>query len=155
MKKTFFILFLLAFNFMASAQYKFAVGVRFDDSQGLSFKTNKPKGVSFEGILSGFGNGTKGTLLAEWHQKAFTSGDWRWFYGVGGHVGSVNSRWRKKDYYQSYRQVGADGILGLEYTIREIPLNLSIDWKPEFNFINYPGLYLSTFGFSARFAIKR
>ena len=146
---------IFAISLSASAQYKYAVGLRFDDSEGITFKTNKPKGVSLEGILSGFNNGTKITLLAEWHQKAFTTGDWRWFYGVGGHVGSVNSRWRKKDYYYGYRQVGADGILGLEYTIKEIPLNLSIDWKPEFNFINNTGLYISTFGFSARFAIRR
>jgi hypothetical protein len=139
----------------ASAQYKYAVGIRLDDSEGITFKNNNPKGISVEGILSGFGNGLKGTVLAEWKQKAFTTGSFQWFYGVGGHVGSVNSRFRKKDYYQGYRQVGLDGILGLEYTFKEVPMNLSIDWKPEFNFINYPGLYLATFGFSARFAIKR
>jgi hypothetical protein len=153
MKKIILLLFIISYS--ASAQYKYAVGIRFDDSEGLTFKNNKAKGASFEAMLSGFGNGLKGTLLAEWHQKAFTTGQWRWFYGAGGHVGSVNSRFRKKDFYAGYRQVGLDGILGLEVTFNEVPINLSVDWKPEFNFINYPGLYLGTFGLSARFAIKR
>jgi hypothetical protein len=32
--------------------------------------------------------------------------------------------------------IGIDGILGLEYNFVEVPINLSIDWKPSFNIVN-------------------
>ncbi|MCP9763531.1 hypothetical protein EGI31_11240 [Lacihabitans soyangensis] len=147
------ILFLLI-SFSATAQYKYAFGARFDGSPGITFKVNKGKKASLEALLNSFGNGAKGTLLAEWHQKAFSTGQWRWYYGVGGHAGAAN-RYRNRYYYDNYVQVGADGILGLEHTFSEIPLNLSVDWKPELNFINNPGLYVTNVGFSARFALKK
>jgi hypothetical protein len=64
------------------------------------------------------------------------------------------NRYRKPYYYDNYVQVGVDGILGLEHTFSEIPLNLSVDWKPELNFINDPDLYVINLSFSARFALK-
>lgn len=145
---------LLFVSISTSAQYKYAFGARFDGSPGITYKANNGKKASLEALLNSFGNGVKVTLLAEWHQRAFSSGQWRWYYGVGGHAGAAN-RYRKHYYYDNYVQVGADGILGLEHTFAEIPLNLSVDWKPELNFINDPGLYVTNLGFSARFALKK
>jgi hypothetical protein len=154
MKQKILLMIYMLLPLFTTAQYKLAVGARFDDNQGLSIKINKNKAISPEILLSGYGNGLEATFLAEWHQKAFTTGNWRWLYGVGGHIGSA-SQYRKKTYEDRFFQLGADGILGLEYTFNEVPLNLSIDWKPEFNVVNNTGLYLPIFGFSARFAVKR
>ncbi|MFC3812496.1 hypothetical protein [Lacihabitans lacunae] len=147
------ITFLLLLSISVQAQYKFAVGARFDGSPGLTLKANKLGKAGAEFLLDGFGRGLKGTALIEWNQAAFNGGGFRWYYGFGGHLGSA-PYYRHKDYVESNFQVGVDGIVGLEYNFTEIPLNMSIDWKPEFNLINYPGLYIQNFGLSARFAIK-
>ena len=146
-------LFLLV-SLSTTAQYKYAFGARFDGSPGLTFKANNGKKASLEFLLNSFHNGAKGTLLAEWHQKAFSPGQWRWYYGIGGHMGAAN-RFHDQYYNGNYMQIGGDGIIGLEYTLSEIPLNLSVDWKPELNLLNYSGLNVYNVGFSARFALKK
>ena len=61
----------------------------------------------------------------------------------------------KRKHYEGvdpFFHVGSDGIIGIEYTFQEIPVNISADWKPEFKFINYTGLVLPLFGLIARLA---
>jgi hypothetical protein len=31
--------------------------------------------------------------------------------------------------------IGIDGIIGLEYVFRDIPINIGLDWKPALNII--------------------
>jgi hypothetical protein len=137
-----------------NAQYKVAVGVRFFDGPALTGKFSVGGNRAVEALLSGFGRGLKGTAMYQWHATAFGTNQWRWYYGVGGHLGaSPNRRWidghnvPDPDFH-----LGADGILGIEHTFKEIPLNISADWKPEFNLINHTGLVLPIFGASARLA---
>lgn len=147
-------LLLMAASLSSKAQYKAAFGVRFSGGPAVSMKFSTDNNEAAEGLLSGFGNGLKGTLLYEWHNSAFDSNQWRWYYGVGAHLGASPDRnWRNdRPGPDGVFHVGADGILGLEHTFREIPLNLSIDWKPEFNFVNYTGLALPVFGATGRLA---
>jgi len=44
-----------------------------------------------------------------------------------------------------------DGILGLEYTFSEAPINLSLDWKPEIELTPYNGFIPGEGGFSVRY----
>lgn len=151
MKYIIVILILIAIN--SNAQYKYAAGIRFDRNAGVTFKNNNKKGISFEAMLHSFGNGAKFTLLAEKHEKALKSNQWRWYYGAGGHMG-VASHYKEKHFVDPIAQIGIDGIIGIEHTFNEIPLNLSLDWKPEFNLLNYSGLHIYNAGISLRFAIK-
>ncbi len=154
MKKiTVFTLLMIACSFSVLAQYKAAVGIRFHGGPAVTAKFNTGGNTAAEALLSGFGRGLKGTLLYEIHQSAFGTNQWRWYYGFGGHMGAAPKR-RGYEPLGTEFHVGADGILGIEHTFREIPINLSADWKPEFNFINYTGLALPVFGLSARLAIN-
>jgi hypothetical protein len=60
-----------------------------------------------------------------------------WFYGYGGHIGIWSEEWRRKNNYtdKSNISVGIDGILGLDYKLKNTPINLSIDWQPSFSLI--------------------
>lgn len=142
----------------AQAQYKLGVGVRLNYGYGLSVKYNMSRSKAFEGILYSRWRGINLTGLYEVHQTAFKVNTWRWYYGVGGHVGywGDGNRYGNPwfDNNNNNTVLGADGILGLEYTFREIPLNLSIDWKPAFNIIGYTGLWLDDIALTARLAIK-
>lgn len=142
----------------AQSDYKTGVGLRLNNGYGLSIKHNMTERKSIEGIVYTRWRGINITGLYEIHAPAFQTAGWRWYYGVGGHVGvwgngaQYGNPWF--DNNESHAIVGADGILGLEYTFREIPLNLSIDWKPAINLIGYQGLWLDDVALTARFAIK-
>jgi len=104
----------------------------------------------------GYGNGLTATLLYEVHQGMGEKG-LRWYYGAGGHLGAWrDGRRRYGPYYvgEGGFHMGVDGILGMEYTFSGAPINLSLDWKPAFQLIGNPGLYLGDVGLSLRFAIQ-
>jgi hypothetical protein len=52
----------------------------------------------------------------------------------------------------AYTVIGIGGILGLEYNFNEIPINISIDWKPAFNIIGHTSFW-GDGAFSIRFII--
>ncbi len=66
----------------------------------------------------------------------------KWYFGFGAHVGFWNGDYTKHywgEAGETYTVIGVDGILGLEYSFIEVPINLGLDWKPAFNFIGYSG----------------
>ncbi|NMD02520.1 MAG: hypothetical protein GYA71_04535, partial [Bacteroidales bacterium] len=71
---------------------------------------------------------------------------------VGGHLGFYNgdnTTWG--DVGNTYTVVGVDGIIGLEYSFDEIPINLSLDWKPSFSFVGYSHFFPDGAAFSIRY----
>lgn len=142
----------------SSAQYSTAIGARLNYGYGLTVKHKMTPSKAIEGILYSRWRGINLTGLYEIHKPAFSVPNWNWYYGVGGHLGfwgdgnKHGNPWF--DNRESTTVLGADGIVGLEYTVREIPLNLSIDWKPTLNLIGYQGLWLDDIALSIRFAIK-
>lgn len=123
-------------TFVANAQYSTAFGLRYNGGVGLSVKQNLRSNNALEGILTGYNSGINLTLLYEKHQSAFNSSNWRWYLGTGGHIGS----WR--------------GAYKGEHTFDEIPLNISIDWKPSVNLVPNPDLGIRNIGLSGRINLK-
>lgn len=125
--------------------YKNALGVRLGSSvptvkSGITYKHFLANNNAIEGILS-FGDGTSICALYEIHKPINTVKNLQWFIGAGGYVGFNNSS----------SNLGAAGIAGLDYQFATIPLNISLDWKPELNIISKVGFEASGVGFSARF----
>jgi hypothetical protein len=80
------------------------------------------------------------TILYEKHAPAFNAAGLQWYYGLGGHVGFYDGHYyydRHHEHYDDDRVygVGVDGVLGLEYYIRDIPFTIGADIKP---YINIP-----------------
>lgn len=79
-----------------------------------------------------------------------------WYYGIGADLGF----WTGHDYYHHYHDRyyngaygGVDGVIGIEYTFSEIPLNLALDAVPTIRVFPYVGF--NFYGnFAIRFAIK-
>ncbi len=99
------------------------------------------------------------TGLYEYTWNVFGKSEWNMYAGGGAHLGL----WR--DYYwdnNGYRRnngttavPGLDGIFGVEYTFKQIPLNLSADLKPFFNFTGgHDFIGEQIVGVSARFTFK-
>jgi hypothetical protein len=49
---------------------------------------------------------------------------------------------------------GAQGVIGLDYKFANIPLNLSLDWKPELNLVSDINFEPAAVGLTVRFTFK-
>lgn len=156
MKKILFIIILIAgFQHVDAQPYRSSVGLRAGVSPGVTFKGFMSGNEALEGILSTRFDGVNITVLYEWHAPLGEVPNFFWYFGGGGHIGSWKSdRYVKDPLVDSYFVLGVDGILGMEYTFEEIPLNLSLDWKPAFNLIEYSYFVYDELALSARYIIS-
>ena len=149
-------LFLIVFMFLStqwvSAQdYRMALGIRLSSSDatlsnsvtGKYFITDR---TAIEGMVS-FGNRFGVGGLIEIHNPFATPG-FKWFYGGGVYVG--NGDYEKSD---NTTYFGPTGIIGLDYKFPDIPLNLSVDFKPELDIMPAITAHYAL-AFSVRFVFK-
>lgn len=156
-----FILFLV-FSSVASAQhsYKTAVGLRLAYGTGIDVKHNLGDGESsIEGIVNLQWRGVLITGLYEKNFPVFKAEEgFRFYMGAGAHVGFW-SNYRRHPWYdekdkRDHVALGIDGIIGLEYTLGDVPLNLAIDWIPMLNIADEAHFWGGGLGLSIRYAIK-
>jgi hypothetical protein len=162
MKKVFASLFLFAIivvaNKVSAQDYKTALGVRLSSSQAIvnnsiSIKHFLNERTAIEGLLS-FGDPLAIGALVEIHKPLGESGV-RWFYGGGGYLGFVKSYNVNLNKNETDANFGAQGVLGLDYKFANIPLNLSLDWKPELNLVTDINFEPAAIGFTARFTFGK
>ena len=148
---TSFILFAIA-TFSNAQDYNTGIGIRGGLSNGLTIKHFLNQKSAVEGIIISRWQGFAVTGLYELHATAFDTKGLNWYYGGGGHIGFWNGdnvSWASDS--KSYTVIGIDGILGLEYNFSEIPINISLDWKPAFNLVGYSGFWGDGGGLSVRY----
>ncbi len=145
MKKIIFIGVFILLVFSVNAQdYYTAVGIRGGMSNGVTVKHFLSRVDAVEGIVATRWGGFIVTGLYEFVHEFKTPG-LNWYYGFGVHLGYWNgSRSEKPGWWELEHDggvtiMGADGILGIEYTFEDVPINISIDWKPVFNMLGYSG----------------
>lgn len=145
-----------------------AIGLRATpDGGGFTAKAYISKYLAFEGqlnvggVLSLPGESFTAVALLEGHIP-LPDNSWRLFFGGGIHAGAWNNgpwyserrdRW---EYNRSEPIVGIDGIGGVEYVFKKIPLGVSADIKPAVNFTGGGPEFFphNMFGASARFYFK-
>lgn len=141
-KSVIVILFVLSFAGLKAQDYGAAIGLRGGVAQGITFKTFVGGGSAFDLILGTHSQGLNFTALYELHSPdVFGVDNLALFYGFGGHVGFYNSTNYPASWgiYSSGPVVGIDGVVGIEYTFDEIPINLSLDIVPSITVI--PGVW--------------
>jgi hypothetical protein len=132
--------------------YKTGIGLRGGFESGLTVKHFISTKSALEGILGSRWRGFEFTGLYEIHNQAFNADRLNWYFGFGGHIGFWDGDYAKwGDAGKNYTVVGIDGIIGLEYNFREVPLNISIDWKPAYNFVGYSGFWADGGALSLRY----
>lgn len=136
-----------------SYDYKNAIGIRVGETSGFTYKHMFSKGNAFEGIVSAYPYVLGFTALYEKHLQTGAPG-LMWYFGAGGHgnIGGPSTRVYygyngDRRYTYIYRTgafaAGVDGIIGVEYKIKPIPLSLSADLKPFTEFNDYGNIYMS------------
>ena len=142
--------FLLCISYMVAAQqYKQQIGVRLGSTEqaiasGFTYRYFMNEKSAVEAIANL--GGTSFALGALYQRFAPISGveNLQWFYGAGAYVG-----------FRGFDNFGLMGIAGLDYQFTELPINLSLDWKPELNLIEGVAFRASAVAVSVRFAFGK
>jgi hypothetical protein len=90
------------------------------------------------------GEGFEITGLYEIHNPVFDVDRLKWYYGFGAHAGFYDGDYTYNRWGERGRKIQCWVWMeswALEYSFTEIPFNLSIDWKPTFNFYGYSGFW--------------
>jgi hypothetical protein len=132
-------------------EYSTGIGIRGGFSNGLTVKHFLSETKAVEGILATRWNGFYITGLYEIQNIAFDTPGLYWFYGVGGHLGSINGNNSRFNDGVNHTLLGIDAILGLEYCFNELPISLSLDWKPTFDLIGDSDVGFDNGAFSIRY----
>lgn len=142
--------FTLTTNEASAQDYKNAIGGRFGNANGVSFKTGLNKGAMLE-LIGNFrsNSGVKYanlTGLYEVYNPIGGAEGLHWFYGAGATIGSYKVKGYDGDIYLS-----ANGVLGLDYKFKGAPINLSLDWIPALQITPDTGFWGGDIGLGVRF----
>ena len=132
---------------LTAQPYRHSAGIRAGYSSGISYKgfmLHKMSAfeVDFMYNRHGFNLGA----LYEYHLEPFQKNS-RIFAYLGG--GAFGGDWEEE------LSLGLAAVAGMEYTLRDLPLNFSIDWKPMFNIYALAELDFLDFGLSIRYRFGR
>jgi hypothetical protein len=145
MKKTLILIAaILGFAVVASAQPR-SIGLRAGYGGELSYQ-------------HGFGGNFAEFDLGWWHNHINLVGIYDFILGGNGNVnvylgpGAQLSIWNDAPAHESYVNVGLAGQLGVEWNVPQIPLQLSLDWRPVFYFLeNGRGFGYDSVGLGIRY----
>lgn len=143
---------------LQAQDYKTALGVRLSSSNAMvnnsiSFKQFISEKVAIEGLFS-FGDPLAIGALLELHKPLAASG-LSWYYGGGGYLAFAKKYDANKQREVTDPNFGAQGVVGLDYKFNNIPLNISLDWKPELNIVSDINFEPAAIGFTARFTFGK
>ena len=157
MKRSF--LFLIACILISASQlkaqdYKTALGIRLSSegpaiNNSVSFKHFLNPKLAVEGLFTFDKRAAIGALL-EIHNPMQSTQGLQWFYGAGAYLGFDSDKT-----HTDRALMGAQGIVGLDYKFANLPLNLSLDWKPELNIIDNINFEPAAVGFTIRFTFGK
>lgn len=162
MKKLLFAFLLMAgisSSTAVSAQdYKTALGVRLSSSAAMvnnsvTFKQFISDKTAIEALFS-FGDPLALGAILEFH-KPLTPAGLSYYYGAGGYISFIKNTNVNTGKTTSDPNFGAQGVVGLDYKFSNVPLNLSLDWKPELNIVSDINFEPAAIGFTARFTFGK
>jgi len=145
-------------NNLSAQDYKTALGVRLSSSNAMqnnsiSFKQFITERTAIEGLFT-FGDPLALGVLVEFHKPLAPAG-LTWFYGAGGYISFVKKVNVANAKSTTDPNFGGQGVIGLDYKFNNVPLNISLDWKPELNIVSDINFEPAAIGFSARFTFGK
>jgi hypothetical protein len=156
-------LFILSLNIQAQ-DLKNEIGLRGGESSGIFYRGFVEENQAIKALLTFRNEGAQMTGLYEKYMPIpfKTVDNFFFYYGVGGHVGF--EQWHRRYHYENqpdvyyYRHVtapvvGVDGMAGIEYRLKKVPLSFGFDYKPYFDLFGekFFELRMGDFGFSFKF----
>lgn len=150
---------ILGISFGAEAQdlSKNAIGLRLGSNDGFGAEVSYQRALSTDTRLEfdlGWrnSNDVNAIKLAGLHQWVWNiDGGFNWYAGVGGGLGSWN--YDKNGISDSGIILFGAGDIGIEYNFKEVPIQLSLDYRPELYF-NSDGYRDNNFGSDVALGIR-
>ncbi len=152
-----FILLLTGVSLSAQSISDHALGLRLGDSNGFGAEISYQKSISNTNRIevdlgwrdSRNFSAFKLAGLYQWVRPI--EGDFNWYYGVGGGLGSADFSNNSNNDIGGLFIFGA-GNIGVEYDF-DIPLVISLDFRPEIGLVGYDG-FSDTFDFDIGLGIR-
>ncbi|MGI9137665.1 MAG: hypothetical protein ACR2IM_01360 [Sediminibacterium sp.] len=137
-----------------TSPYKKALGIKLNPG-AISYRSFYTRNKAAEGIGFVSLDGFQLTILNEKFTPFTNTENLTWYIGYGGHFNLWSERYKLNNPAKKAGvSVGVDGILGLDYKLRNTPLNLSVDIQPSFNFVGESYFELGWGGIGIRYTIK-
>ncbi len=158
LKGAFALLFMATCSLSAQEIANHALGLRLGDSDGFGAEISYQKALGSNNRLevdlgwrdSRNYDAFKLAGLYQWVRPI--EGDFNWYYGVGGGLGSVDFPDNPNFDNDGGLFVFAAGDIGIEYNFN-IPLILSLDFRPELGVVGYDG-FSDNFDFDIGLGIR-
>lgn len=132
------------------APYNRALGIKFPGGFSATYKKFVSSTRNLEAQFTIWHKGVRVSGLYEFNFFTFDNiPELSWFVGPGAHIGFWKSGF--KDDYNSDVDVGVDGIIGLDYTFKDVPINVSLDWQPAVTLIGSAGFSPAFGGLGIRY----
>jgi hypothetical protein len=137
-----------------SSPYKKAIGFKLNPG-AISYRSFYTRNKAVEGIGFISLDGFQLTILNEKFTPFANAENLTWYMGYGGHFNLWSERYTLNNPSKSAGvAVGIDGMLGLDYKLKNTPINLSVDIQPAFNFVGASYFDLGWGGIGIRYTIK-
>ncbi|HEX8332632.1 MAG TPA: hypothetical protein VF622_08410 [Segetibacter sp.] len=134
----------------SESAYQSALGLKFSGGIAASYKVFLTPTNALEAQTMFFNKGIRLIGLYEFHFYNIEGLDGlAWYVGLGAHVGFYYARY--KSTYNTILDLGVDGVIGLDYHLKNFPINISIDWQPSFGLLGKPGIQPQFGGLAIRY----
>lgn len=141
-RTTIFILTIIVSANLAGQPYEHSLGIRAGYSSGITYKGFlRHQMAAIEGDVLYNRHGFNLSLLYEYHLEPFRNRRWLTYFGGGVFGGNWDAEF----------STGLAAIAGIEYNVRDLPINFSVDWKPMMNIYRLFEIDLLDFGVSIRY----
>ena len=136
-----------------STQYQTAIGAKVSSGVALSYKHFVNDNQAIEAQSMFFNQGIRLIGMYQFHFYNIEGlNGLAWYIGPGAHVGFWTPKYKKE--YGSFIDIGIDGVVGLDYKIPSLPINLSLDWQPSFGLIGDAGIQPQFGGLAVRYTLQ-
>jgi hypothetical protein len=140
------------------SEYTSALGGKFwAYGVGITFKQFLPNRNAFELVGHIWNDGGRFSGMYQFHYDIKGAPGLKWYVGPEAHLAVYNNRNNEMFYFKNWDSgtyIGLGGVIGFDYKFNEIPINISLDWQPSFEFGNDHGFIGAWGGFAVRYTFK-
>ncbi|MDB5229577.1 MAG: hypothetical protein JWN76_382 [Chitinophagaceae bacterium] len=132
--------------------YNRAIGIKFPGGFAVTYKKFIRGNNALEAMAEFASHGIRFSGLYEFHHYNITAdSDLGWFVGPGAHIGIWNNAYRTEKNFDTQLDIGIDGIIGLDYKFKGLPINISLDWHPAISLAGSTGFDPASGGIGVRY----
>ena len=147
---TILVLFISVCTLKAQSTYNRAIGLKAGGGISFTYKQFVTEKNNLEAEATLWKKGFRLSGLYEFNFHTFDDVEGlALFAGPGVHIGFWKDEYQKD--YNSKAEFGFDGIIGLDYKFKNIPLNASLDWQPSVTIVGSAGFSPSFGGIGIRY----